>query len=208
MRITLNVAPTENGCIVGSTPGASQSHVLTTKVLKYVVIASNISLKVVDMFFGYLNVVHLGDVTLNVGWIWYAGTSSALCFMFLNSIVTSSEQLRLLKRWHIIATILFFTLLLLAPTFPPFPNALTPALLNLARPFFCALAFCRYTMLYISKQTRFSLVMSFAFLLLGVGFAMITPQLLAPDLVLVTVMGAILRILGYSTLLFAYVGTK
>jgi hypothetical protein len=50
--------------------------------------------------------------------------------------------------------------------------------------------------------------MSFAFLSLGVGFAMITPQLLAPDLVVVAVVGACLRILGYSTLLFAYVGTK
>jgi hypothetical protein len=157
---------------------------------------------------GYLNVVHLGDMTLNVGWIWYAGTSSALCFLFLNSIVASNEQLRLLKSWQIIATILFFVLLLLTPTFPPFPNALTPALLNLARPFFCGLAFCRYVMLYISKETRFTLAMSVAFLLLGVGFVMITPQLLEPSLVLVTAIGAILRILGYCTLLFAYVGTK
>ena len=97
----------------------------------------------IAIFCGYLNVVHLGNVTLNVGWIWYAGTSSALCFMFLNSIVTSSEQLRLIKSCQIIATILFLVLLLLTPTFPPFPNALVPALLNLARPFFCALAFCQ-----------------------------------------------------------------
>ncbi len=162
----------------------------------------------IAIFCGYLNVVHLGDVTLNVGWIWYAGTSSALCFMFLNSMVASSEQLRLLKSWQIVATILFLVLLLLSPTFPLFPNALTPALLNLARPFFCTLAFCRYAMLYISKETRFCLVMSFAFLSLGVGFALITPQLLDPSLVVVTVVGACLRILGYSTLLFAYVGTK
>src|SRR5205807_8941710 len=155
-----------------------------------------------------LNVVQVGGVTLHVGWIWYAGTSSALCFMFLNSIVTSSQQLRLLKSWQIIATILFLVLLLLTPTFPAFPNALTPALLNPARPFFCALAFCRYVMLYISKETRFSLAMSIAFLLLGVGFAMITPQLLDPSLALVIVIGAILRILGYSTLFFAYIGTK
>jgi hypothetical protein len=162
----------------------------------------------IAIFCGYLNVVHLGDITLNVGWIWYAGTSSGLCFLFLNSIVASNERLRLLKSWQIIATILFFVLLLLTPTFPPFPNALTPALLNLARPFFCGLAFCRYVMLYISKETRFTLVMSVAFLLLGVGFAMITPQLLDPTLVFITLIGAILRILGYSTLLFAYIGTK
>jgi hypothetical protein len=162
----------------------------------------------IAIFCGYLNVVQVGGITLHVGWIWYAGTSSALCFMFLNSIVTSSQQLRLLKSWQIIATILFLVLLLLTPTFPAFPNALTPALLNLARPLFCALAFCRYVMLYISKETRFTLAMSVGFLLLGVGFAMITPQLLDPTLVLVTAIGAILRILGYSTLLFAYVGTK
>jgi hypothetical protein len=162
----------------------------------------------VAIFCGYVNVVRLGDLTLNVAWIWYAGTSSGLCFLFLNSIVTSNEQLRLLKSWQIIATILFLVLLLLTPTFPPFPNALTPALLNLARPFFCALAFCRYVMLYISKETRFTLVMSIAFLMLGIGFAMITPQLLDPSLKLVIVIGAILRIFGYSTLCFAYIGTK
>jgi hypothetical protein len=162
----------------------------------------------IAIFCGYLNVVQVGGVTLHVGWIWYAGTSSGLFFLFLNSIVTSSEQLRLIKSWQIIATILFLVLLLLTPTFPAYPNALTPALLNLARPFFCALAFCRYVMLYISKETRFTLVMSIAFLLLGVGFAMITPQLLDPSLVFVIAIGAILRILGYSTLLFAYVGTK
>jgi hypothetical protein len=122
--------------------------------------------------------------------------------------VTSNEQLRLIKSWQIIATILFFVLLLLTPTFPPFPNTLTPALLNLIRPFFCVLAFCRYVMLYISKETRFTLVMSIAFLLLGVGFAMVTPQLLDPALAMITTIGAIVRILGYSTLLFAYIGTK
>jgi hypothetical protein len=157
---------------------------------------------------GYLNVVQIGGVTLHVAWIWYAGTSIALCFMFFNSIVTSSEQLRLLKSWQIIATILFLVLLLLTPTFPAFPDALTPALLNLIRPFFCGLAFFRYVMLYISKETRFTLVMSIAFLLLGVGFAMITPQLLDPTLVLVTAIGAILRVIGYSALVLAYFGTK
>ncbi len=162
----------------------------------------------IAIFCGYLNVVHLGNITINIGWVWYAGTSSALCFLFLSSIVASSQQMRLLKRWQIIATILFFVVLFLSPTYPPFPNALTPALLNLARPFFCGLAFFRYVMLYISKETRFSLVMSIGFLLLGIGFAMITPQLLDPSLVLITASGAILRIFGYCTLLYAYVGTK
>ena len=162
----------------------------------------------IAIFCGYLNILHLGGLTINIGWVWYAGTSSALCFLFLSSIVTSSEQMSLLKRWQIIATILFFVVLFLSPAYPPFPNALTPALLNLVHPFFCALAFCRYVMLYISKETHFSLVMSIAFLLLGIGFTMITPQLLDPTLVLVTASGAILRIFGYCTLLFAYVGTK
>ena len=162
----------------------------------------------IAIFCGYANPLSLGGMSLNVGWLWYVGTGSALCFLFLNSIVTSNEQLRLIKSWQIIATILFFVLLLLTPTFPPFPNALTPALLNLIRPFFCAIAFFRYVMLYISKETRFTLVMSIAFLLLGVGFAMVTPQLLDPALGMITAIGSIVRILGYSTLLFAYIGTK
>jgi uncharacterized membrane protein (DUF485 family) len=63
-------------------------------------------------------------------------------------------------------------------------------------------------MLYISKETRFSLVMSIAFLLLGVGFAMVTPQLLDPSFVLITAIGAMVRIIGYGTLVFAYIGIK
>ena len=162
----------------------------------------------IAIFCGYANQLSLWGMTLNVGWLWYAGTSIALCFMFLNSIVTSNEQLHLVKNWHVIVTIVFLVLLLLTPTFPAFPNALTPAFLNLLRPFFCALAFCRYVMLYISKETRFSLVMSIAFLLLGVGFAMVTPQLLDPSFVLITAIGAMVRIIGYGTLVFAYIGIK
>jgi hypothetical protein len=161
----------------------------------------------IAIFCGYLNVIHLGTLTINVGWVWYAGTSSALCFLFLNSIMSSSKQMSLLKRCHIIATIVFFIVLCLSPAYPPLPNDLA-ANLNLIRSFFCLLCFGRYVMLYISKATRFSLVMAIAFLLLGIGFTMITPQLLYSGLVLVTISGAILRILGYFTLLFAYVGTK
>jgi len=161
----------------------------------------------IAIFCGYLSKIELGGVTLHVAWIWYAGTSSGLCFLFLNSIVNSNEQMRLLKSWQIIATILFLVLLLLTPTFPP-PDKYTLAFLNLARPFFCALAFCRYVMLYISKETRFTLVMSIAFLMLGIGFAMITPQLLDPTLVLIAIIGHILRILGYITLFLAYIATK
>ncbi len=162
----------------------------------------------IAIFCGLADPLPLWGMKLNVGWLRYIGSSSALFFMFLNAIVTSNRQMRLIKNWQIIATILFFILLLLTPAFPPFPNNLTPALLNLVRPFFCALIFGRYVKLYISKETGFTLVMSIAFLVLGVGFAMVTPQLLDRTLVLATTLGEILRIIGYSTLVFAYVGTK
>lgn len=162
----------------------------------------------IAIFCGYLNEVHVGNVILHVAWIWYAGTSSGLLFLFLSSLMASRQHFQMLKRWHVIASIGFLVLLFLTPVLPPFPSPLVPALLNLARPLICLLIFFRYARLYLSKATHFSLVMCLAFLFLSIGFGMITPQLLQPDLVLVTVVGAILRICGYSTLLLTYVATK
>ena len=158
----------------------------------------------VSIFFGYLNVLPLGGITLNVNWLWYAGTSIGLLFLFLISIMKTNEHMRQLRRFQVFATLLFLLLVLSTPMLPPASDPLVPALLNLARPLICTCAFIRYASLYISKETRFSLFMSFAFLLLGVGFGVITPQLLMPGLAALGGVGSVLRLTGYSTMIIAY----
>lgn len=50
--------------------------------------------------------------------------------------------------------------------------------------------------------------MSIAFLVLGIGYALVTPQLLDPAFILATTVGETLRIMGYSILVFAYIAIK
>src|SRR6476620_11488131 len=55
----------------------------------------------VSIFFGYLNVLPLGGITLNVNWLWYAGSSIGLLFLFLISIIKTNEQMRQLRRLQV-----------------------------------------------------------------------------------------------------------
>jgi len=168
------------------------------------IVAVSLSTIGVSIFFGYLNVVHFGNTTLNVSWLWYIGSSIGLLFLFLSSVMASNEQFRLLRRWQIFATLLFFIIILLTPMFPASADPLIPAVVSLARPLICMCAFLRYASLYLAKERRFSLVMSLAFLLLGVGFGVVTPQLLVPGLAVLGGVGSVLRITGYTTMIIAY----
>src|SRR5690242_17619018 len=118
----------------------------------------------VSIFFGYLNVVQVAGMTLNVSWLWYAGSSIGLLFLFLISVMKSNEHMRFLRRWQVFASLLFFILILLTPMLPATTDPQVPALLSLVRPLICTCAFLRYASLYVSKETRFSLFMSLAFL--------------------------------------------
>lgn len=162
----------------------------------------------VSIFFGYFDVLHVGDATLYVSWLWHAGSSIGLLFLFLISVMASNEQMRMLRRWQVFATLLFFILILLTPMLPAPSDPSVPAIVSLARPLICTCAFLRYASLYFTKETRFSLVMSLAFLLLGIGFGVVTPQLLVPGLTALGAMGSVLRISGYSTLIIAYTLTR
>ncbi len=162
----------------------------------------------VSIFFGYLNVVKIGGITLNASWLWYAGSSIGLLFLFLISVMKSNEQIRLLRRWQVFASSLFLILILFTPMLPVTTDPQVPALLSLARPLICTCAFLRYSSLYVAKETRFSLIMSLAFLLLGIGFGVVTPQLLVPGLTALGGVGSVLRIAGYGTMIIAYTLTR
>jgi hypothetical protein len=162
----------------------------------------------VSILFGYLNVLSLGGLTLNVSWLWYIGSSIGLLFLCLISVMKNNEHMRLLRRWQVFATLLFLLAILTTPVLPPATNPLVLALLNLTRPAICACAFVRYISLYFTKETRFSLIMSFAFLLLCVGFGVVTPALLDSSLSVLSNVGSVLRITGYSTMLVAYTMTR
>jgi hypothetical protein len=69
-------------------------------------------------------------------------------------------------------------LLLLAPILPAeFPNpALTKTFLSGSRGLICLCIFYYYTSAFMTKETRFSLLMGIAFLLLSAGYLVIIPK--------------------------------
>jgi hypothetical protein len=156
------------------------------------------------IFCAYVGNIHLGGITFNTQWAWYAGTSSGALFLFLSSLTKSMEQLRVLRRWQVISTALVLLVVILTPVLPAFASPLTPAALNLVRTLLYTGCCLRYAALYLSKETRFSLFMGLGFLALAVGFGMVTPQLLQPDFAVLAILGALVRVAGYTTVLAAY----
>jgi hypothetical protein len=152
---------------------------------------------------GAIDQAHLFSV--NLGWAWYAGTSSGFFLLFLSSLTRSINHLHLLKRWEIVVAVLFVTLLGITPILPAFSDLYVPLSLSVCRVIICSLGFFRYAALYISKETRFGLIMLIAFLALTVGYAILIPQLFDPAFAALAIVGAVIRIVGVGMLLTAFV---
>jgi hypothetical protein len=92
----------------------------------------------------------------------------------------------------------------LAPVLPPeFPDpAITKSILSGSRGLICFIIFFYYAIAFMDKETRFSLLMSVAFLLLSCGYLFIIPKYTTPNDVLDR-SGDLMRIAGLITLLFA-----
>ncbi len=145
--------------------------------------------------------------SLNLDYIWYISTSVGYLLLFLSSIMTSTEQFCILKRWSIIAGVIVIAMIALAPVFPYIvtsdPYIVVP--INALRTVICALCFFRYLMLYTSKGTRFSLLMCLAFLFIAVSYAILIPQTLDPVSWQLPLVDTIVRIAGDAILLAAFV---
>lgn len=156
----------------------------------------------ISVIVGYLQDIHL--ISWNAHLSWYLGTILGALFLVLGSWASSHQQISTIKRWLIILTALYFVQTLLTPIMPQFPNPYVPAVLNITRTTIGLVGSARYFMLYLSKRTRFTLLMSLAFLLIGSGFGVLTPYLFNSTLAIFLTFGYSLRIIGYSILLTAY----
>jgi len=156
----------------------------------------------ISVIVGYLQDIHL--ITWNAHLSWYLGTILGALFLVLGSWATSQQQIASVKRWLIILTALYFVQTLLTPIMPQFTNPYVPAALNITRTTIGLIGSGRYLMLYLAKRTRFTLLMSIAFLLIGSGFGVLTPYLFNASLAIFLTFGYSLRIVGYSILLTAY----
>ena len=147
---------------------------------------------------------NITSISLNVDWFNYIGQTVSFSFILLSFFSESDSYLRSLMRWQIAASALLLILMFLAPVLPPeFPDpAITKSILSGSRGLICFIIFFYYAIAFMDKETRFSLLMSAAFLLLCIGYAIIIPKYTTPNDVLDR-SGDILRIAGLVTLLFA-----
>lgn len=151
----------------------------------------------------------LGDnvtsINLNVDWFNYIGQTMSFLFILLSLFNYSEEYLHRLMRWQVVVSVLLLLLFLLAPILPAeFPNpAVTKSILSGSRGLMCLVIFFSYFSAFMTKETRFSLLMSFAFLFLSIGYLMIIPKYSTPNLDLVDQLGDATRICGFVALLLS-----
>ena len=106
-------------------------------------------------------------------------------------------------RIHVIASVVLIALLLLSPTLPAFPNTALKAILSGSRCVISFGVFYCYASAFMTKQTRFGLLMTISFALLGFGYLMIVQQYFISGPQIYDSVGDILRIFGLLALLVA-----
>lgn len=147
---------------------------------------------------------NITSISLNVDWFNYIGQTVSYLFILLSFFSESDSYLRSLIGWQIAASALLLILLFLAPVLPPeFPDpAITKSILSGSRGLICFIICFYYAIVFMDKETRFSLLMSAAFLLLCIGYSIIIPKYTTPNDVLDR-SGDLMRIAGLIILLFA-----
>jgi hypothetical protein len=145
------------------------------------------------------------NISLRTDWFLFLGQAVSFLFIFLSLLRGSEKFLRRLALWQVISTALLLLLLLLAPILPDFPNTATQALLSGSRSVICFLIFSFYVSAFLSKETRFSLLMSGAYLLLSIGYFLILPKYFLAHQEFYDQLGDGIRILGLIVILIAYV---
>jgi len=145
------------------------------------------------------------SISLRTDWFLFLGQTVSFLFIFLSLLSSSEQFLRRLVYLQVISSALLLVLLLLAPILPDFPDIATQALLSGSRSVVCFLIFSYYTSAFLSKETRFSLLMGGAFLLLSIGYCLILPKYFLAHQEFYDQLGDGIRILGLIGILVAYI---
>ncbi len=152
---------------------------------------------------------YIGDnvttITFNVKWFQYIAQTISFLFILLSLLRNTDDYQRRIVRWHIIASLLLLLLLSLTPVLPKdFPDpAVTKTLLSGSRALICLIVFFYYWITFTTKETRFSFLMSAAFLLISIGYWMAIPKYFGPGMEQIDQMGDIVRTCGILVLLIA-----
>jgi hypothetical protein len=118
-------------------------------------------------------------ITLQTDWFLYIGQSVGFLFILLSLIRSSDSYLRALMRFYIVVFAFLLILLLLSPVLPPI-DMTTRTVLGFSRFFICMLILIAYFSSYVSKPSRFSLLMSISFFFFTANYLMSLQQFFVP----------------------------
>jgi hypothetical protein len=144
-------------------------------------------------------------ITLHTDWFLYIGQAVSFLFIFLSLLNSEESYQKGLMRGHIIISLLALVLLFTAPFLPDFPNIAVQVSLSSIRCILSFAIFFSYTAAFMSKQTRFSLLMATAFFLLSFGYLIIILQYVVTLSVAFDNLGDIVRMVGLIALLAAVI---
>jgi len=139
----------------------------------------------------------------NTLWFRYIGQTVSYLFIYLASLRSLKQYTSQIKRWHIIATALLIVLLFLTPFIPTSSNPTTLAILSGSRSVICFIIFLNYADIFMSKETRFSFLMSLAFLFITIGISIYTMKFIVPHALSFDFVGDSIRVVGLLILLIA-----
>ena len=120
-------------------------------------------------------------ITLQTDWFLYIGQSVGFLFILLSLIRSSDSYLRALMRFHTVVFAFLLILLLLSPVLPLL-DMTTRTVLGFSRFVICMLILIAYFSSYLSKPSRFSLLMSIAFFFFTANYLMSLQQYFVPIL--------------------------
>jgi hypothetical protein len=120
-------------------------------------------------------------ITLQTDWFLYIGQSIGFLFILLSLIRSSDSYLRALMRFYIVVFAFLLILLLLSPVLPPMDMS-TRTVLGFSRFVICMLILIAYFSSYVSKPSRFSLLMSISFFFFTANYLMSLQQYFVPSL--------------------------
>jgi len=145
------------------------------------------------------------SVTLHTDWFLYIGQAVSFLFIFLSLLKGAESYQQGLMRWHIILSLLSLILLFTALILPDIPNGALEFILSGPRCILCFTVFFSYTAAFMSKQTRFSLLMAAAFFMLSFGYLIIMLQYVVTTSQAFDNLGDVIRMVGLIALFAAVI---
>ncbi|HZR38682.1 MAG TPA: hypothetical protein VFB12_01095 [Ktedonobacteraceae bacterium] len=151
-------------------------------------------------------VMNFFTIPYNTYWFLYIGQTVSFTFILLSFVKSSDEYLKQLMYWHIFASMVMIGVLLCSPLLPAFPNNTVRAIASGSRSIPCFGIFYCYITAFMKKNTRFSFLMSGAFLLLSLGPWIIIEKYFVSNPDPLDMTGDIIRVIGLIILLVAVLG--